>query len=85
MKPLLPLAVLLAVVEGLLDEIPTQRVAEAEKAVRAALAGRAAETIARIENGETLTDADHKTILEAASKAVHDMMEESPDGNASDA
>jgi len=67
------LAVLLAVVEGLLDEVPTQRVAEAEKAVRAAVADQAAETIARIENGEKLKDADRKTILEAASKAVRDM------------
>ena len=67
------LAVLEAVVEGLFDEIPTQQVAEAEKVVRAAVAEQAAETIARIENGEKLKDADHKAILEAASKAVSEM------------
>ena len=58
------IAVLFAAAEGLLDEVPTDRVAEVEAAVREAVRTDLKDLAERITGGEELTDADRQTLRE---------------------
>jgi F-type H+-transporting ATPase subunit alpha len=57
------IGVLLAVTQGLFDDIPLEKVAVAEKAVRKLLCEQLPELCRRIEDGEALGDADRELLL----------------------
>jgi F-type H+-transporting ATPase subunit alpha len=57
------IGVLLAVIQGLFDDIPLEKVAVAEKAVRKLLCEQLPELCRRIEDGEALGDADRELLL----------------------
>jgi F-type H+-transporting ATPase subunit alpha len=58
------IAVLLAVTQGLFDDIPLEQVAAGEKAVRQMLCERLPDLCRRIEDGEDLSDGDRKLLLD---------------------
>ncbi|WP_343081821.1 F0F1 ATP synthase subunit alpha [Ostreiculturibacter nitratireducens] len=60
------IAILLAVQEGLLDNLPLSRMREAEAAVSAAIRQRAGNICRAIEEGEPFLDADRDALLSAA-------------------
>jgi F-type H+/Na+-transporting ATPase subunit alpha len=64
------IAVLIALVGGLFDRIPIEKVADAENALRRATAGIPAQILARFTSGNKLTDADRKTALGVADNAL---------------
>lgn len=66
------IAVLLALTAELFDQIPLDRMAEAEQAVRRAVANIPAEVRERLDTADKLSDGDRETILETARKAVED-------------
>ena len=74
-------AVLLAVSEGLFDDIPVAKVAEAQQAVRQCLHESLSEVAGRIESGEKLSDDDQRALLETLKPGVAPLAE-SNDGNA---
>lgn len=59
-------AVLLALSAGLFDPVPLGRMTDAENAVRAAAANIPADTIARLETADKLSDQDREAIAEIA-------------------
>jgi F-type H+-transporting ATPase subunit alpha len=63
-------AVLLAVSRGLFDDIPLERIADAEKAVRHAVITRLADTANVVAAGKKLTDEDERKILGVAREAI---------------
>ncbi len=63
-------AVLLAAGEGLLNAVPTARVAEAERAIRAAVTRQLPEACARMAAGEKLSDEDRAALLRVIGAAV---------------
>jgi F-type H+-transporting ATPase subunit alpha len=74
-------AVLLAVSEGLFDELAPDSVATAEHAVRAAVRELLAEATERIHNGSPLGDDDRQALLDMARRAIGSLPKESGDGN----
>ncbi|RCX32739.1 alternate F1F0 ATPase, F1 subunit alpha [Thioalbus denitrificans] len=64
------LAILLALTAGLFDELPLERMTEAEQSVRAAAAAIPAAVSARLETAETLSAADRETILGLARESL---------------
>lgn len=64
------IAVLLALTAGLFDQIPLEKMNEAEQALCAAAANLPDEVCARFESAEKLADADRNLILELAAKAL---------------
>jgi F-type H+-transporting ATPase subunit alpha len=66
------IAVLLALTAELFDQIPLDRMAEAEQAVRKAVADISAEVRERLDTADKLSDGDHETILETVRKALED-------------
>lgn len=64
------ITVLLAVTSHLLDEIPVDRIAEAESAIRGAVAEQLPDVSHRIQAGEKLSDHDRKTILTLSSQIL---------------
>jgi len=64
------IAALLAVTTGILDEIPIDKVAGTEAALRKTLAERHADIISRIESGEKLGAVERDTLCAAAREAV---------------
>jgi F-type H+/Na+-transporting ATPase subunit alpha len=64
------IAVLLALTAGLLEPIPLERMAEAEQAVREAATSIPAQTGSRLEGAEPLDEADRKTIVDIARRAL---------------
>ncbi|MDX1606816.1 MAG: alternate F1F0 ATPase, F1 subunit alpha [Candidatus Competibacterales bacterium] len=68
--PAQQVAVLLATSEGLLDDLPPQRLAAAERALREAVQARADDVCRRIEAGEELTDADRQRLLTVSREAL---------------
>lgn len=64
------IAALLAVSEGLLDELPVSQVAAMEKAVSDRTLEQCGDICKRINKGEELTEDDREALLEAARKAV---------------
>lgn len=64
------IAVLLALTAGLFDQIPLEKMNEAEQALCAAAANLPDEVCARFESAEKLANADRSLILELAAKAL---------------
>jgi len=62
MRPAEQVAVLYAAGKGLLDDIAIDRVAAAERAIRAAVSEQCAELCERIERGDKLVDSDWRTL-----------------------
>jgi F-type H+-transporting ATPase subunit alpha len=57
------IAVLLALNEGVLDDVPLEHISEAEKEICQALTKQLPEICDRIQSGESLTDEDRKALL----------------------
>ncbi|MCK9376939.1 MAG: alternate F1F0 ATPase, F1 subunit alpha [Syntrophobacterales bacterium] len=74
------IAVLLAVTQGLFDDIPLDRVAAAEKAVRHMLCEYLPDLCGRIEAGEHLRSEERELILRKTKEVVQSSLEQS-DGN----
>jgi len=64
------LAILLALTAGLFDELPLERMTEAEQAVREAATELPAELRALLAGAEELSAADRETVIEAARNAL---------------
>ncbi len=75
------IAVLVAVNEGVLDEIPLEKVAETEKRIRDAVRDRLPEICERIEQGEKLNDEDIRTLRETAESVLDSKSTESRDAD----
>ena len=75
------MAVLLAVTEGLMDELPVEAIAEAKEAIRLAIQEKCAEVMERIHKGEKLTDEDRGVLREVAAGALGSMAKRGGDGN----
>ena len=60
------IAVLLATTEGLFDNLPLERVREAERKVRQAVVEQLPDVCGRIETGEKLTPGDRQALLDVA-------------------
>jgi F-type H+/Na+-transporting ATPase subunit alpha len=69
------IAAMLAVTSGLFDEVPMERIAEAELVVRQEVLEEHPEVAERIRMGEHLSDDDREAILEAGRHAVAALME----------
>lgn len=72
-QPLAPgeqMATLLAVTEGLLDDVPAERIDEAELSIRHAVTERAREVVERIERGEKLSAADREKLRAVISESL---------------
>jgi F-type H+/Na+-transporting ATPase subunit alpha len=67
------IAVLLAVTEGIFDEVPVEEIANAEAAVRAVTRERLRKVSQRIREGEELSDEDKNAILEATRAALAEL------------
>ncbi|MGC9419814.1 MAG: F0F1 ATP synthase subunit alpha [Rhodovulum sp.] len=76
------IAVLLAATRGLLDDVPLERVAEAERAIAAAIRTDAAAACRRIENGAPFGEAEREALTAAIRGAVVGLRGEAADGNA---
>jgi F-type H+-transporting ATPase subunit alpha len=74
-------AVLFAVTEGVMDDVPAEKVADAELAVRKAVTEQLGELIARIESGKELSDDDRKALLEVSRNVVGSASKKETDGN----
>jgi F-type H+/Na+-transporting ATPase subunit alpha len=70
------IAVLLAVTQGLFDDIPLDRVAAAGKAVRRMLCEQLPEPCRRIEAGEHLSDEERELILRKVKEVIRSSLEE---------
>jgi F-type H+-transporting ATPase subunit alpha len=64
------IAVLLALTAELFDDVPLDRMTDAEKAVREAAAGITAEVSRRLDTADKLGDEDRETIIEIARQAL---------------
>jgi F-type H+-transporting ATPase subunit alpha len=64
------IAVLLAVTSGLCDDVPLEQIGEAEQAIRRAVVAELTELNARIQDGESLEDADREALLAVAQEAL---------------
>ncbi|MEW6657836.1 MAG: alternate F1F0 ATPase, F1 subunit alpha [Thermodesulfobacteriota bacterium] len=67
------IAVLLAVTQGLFDNLPLEQVAAGEKAVRKMLCEHLPELCRRLEDGEAFTDADRELLLGKVSAVVQSL------------
>jgi len=70
LTPCEQIAVLLAVTEGLLDELPLNQIGQAERRIRDLATTQLAEIGHRIQQGQTLTDADKLSILNAVRQSL---------------
>lgn len=75
-------AVLLAASEGLLNAIPVERIAEAERAIRNAVATELPAVSERMESGAKLTAEDRDDLLGVIDGAVEDLKEAADGANA---
>ena len=80
MSVLEQIAVLLAATEGRLDDIPEDRIAEAERAIRETLQADDRELAAQVTSGDTLDDDTRAALLEQVDAALETFGEH--DGNA---
>jgi F-type H+/Na+-transporting ATPase subunit alpha len=71
------IAALLAVTSGVFDQVPLDRIAEAESAVRAAVVEHLPEENRHIRSGKPLSDKDREAVLEVSREAVAPMLESS--------
>jgi len=69
------IAVLLAASEGLLNALPVERVAEAERAIRKTLHAELPELCQRMESGAKLSAEDRETLVELIRRVVAGMQE----------
>ena len=69
------IAVLLAAVEGVFDDVPPTGVAEAEARIREVVRGDSAELAGRIQDGATLEDDDRAALLKGLREAVEPLKE----------
>ena len=77
------IAVLMAATRGMLDELPPERMHEAEQAIAAAVRQRAGLACRRIEDGEEFTEGDREALIQAARAALaHLETGEGGDGDA---
>ena len=65
------IAVLVAVSKGAFDDLPPERIADAEKGIRSAVTNQLPELCERIERGEDLGDNDLEELLGAAKGALN--------------
>ncbi len=65
------IAVLLTVTEGLLDDIPVDKIDETEEKIRDAVTAKLPDICLKIEKGEKLGDEDMKAIIDAAKDAMN--------------
>jgi F-type H+/Na+-transporting ATPase subunit alpha len=70
------IAVLLAVTEGKMDDVPMRRVGEAEVALRNAVTDQLPDVCRHIQSGESLSDQDREVLLKVATKALEPYREE---------
>ncbi|UCH34758.1 MAG: alternate F1F0 ATPase, F1 subunit alpha [Armatimonadota bacterium] len=70
LPPAEQMAVLMAVTEGLFDDLSVERTRAAEEAVRAAVRERTPAVSKRIEQGEKLSDEDYETLLAVMREVV---------------
>ncbi|MEX1276382.1 MAG: alternate F1F0 ATPase, F1 subunit alpha, partial [Bacteroidota bacterium] len=70
------IAVLLALTADLFDDVPLDRMTEAEQAVREAATGIQAEVSERLHTADTLSDEDRETIIEIARQALKKFLPE---------
>lgn len=63
-------AVLLSVSKGILDNVPVEKIADAESRIRSNITRHLSDLCTRIESGEKLTMDDHNTILRVARQAM---------------
>jgi F-type H+-transporting ATPase subunit alpha len=73
------IAVLLALTAGLFDEVPLERMTNAEQAVREAVANIPAEVRARLDCADKLSGEDRETIIEVGRQALEAFSPESDD------
>lgn len=64
------IVILVALTAGLLDRVPIDKVRDAEQALRKAATDIPAEVCLRFSSNDKLSDEDHKSILQAASRAI---------------
>lgn len=69
------IAALLAVTEGLFDNVPINKIDDAEKHVRRVIREELTDVDRRILKGEKLSDDDKETIISAAKKAIEPLQE----------
>jgi F-type H+-transporting ATPase subunit alpha len=75
------IAVLFAAGEGILDAVPLEQIAEAERVIRQAVT-RQPELCRRMEAGAKVTPADREELLRLARGAVEDVVTGEDDANA---
>jgi F-type H+/Na+-transporting ATPase subunit alpha len=75
------IAVLLALTAELFDQVPLDRMPEAEKALRAAAAEIPAKVCERLDTAEKLSDEDHETIIQIARQSLARFQPESEPGS----
>ncbi len=73
------IAVLLATVEGLLDHLPLERIAAADRAIRQAVDEELPELRRRIYDGEKLSDEDREALRKLARRAIGRVAEQHPE------
>jgi len=76
-------ALMLAVGEGLLDDVPATDVARVERRLAALAKQRHAELLGRLEGGAEMSDADRKALLDTAREAVAETLAEASDAETS--
>jgi F-type H+-transporting ATPase subunit alpha len=75
------IAVLLALTAGLFDRVSLEKVNEAEQALRQAAAENPTELAGRLSAATELSNADRKTILEMATRALASFQASPDDGS----
>jgi len=70
LSPCEQIVVLLSVTEGLLDQLPLDQIAQAERIIRGLATTQLVELGQRIQQGETLTDDDKASILKTVRQAL---------------
>jgi len=66
------ISVLLAVTEGLFDDMEVERIPDAEEIIRRAVTGDLPDICSKIDQGEELSDEDQEAIVETARKAIEE-------------
>jgi F-type H+-transporting ATPase subunit alpha len=78
------IAVLMAANEGIFDDIPLDRIEDAENAVRERTIDRHPDLCDRIENSEKLSDDDRQSLVEVAGDAIAPFLDDNEVENSAD-
>ena len=70
------IASLLAITAGKLDEVPTEKIGEAEASLRKSLTEHYSDLCSRIESGEKLSTHDRDTMVRVAAESAQPMQGE---------